>query len=240
LKELDAFVSECRRRDGADPDFIGSDDHLDALRAYGAKRMAGITVDWGFASLSEIGPRGPRAEIKHPSLYLRGTGTDPALLSVSYLIHEIHHLLHSDYESLLDFETRTISDQHRTRLDASWVVDLCNQLEDGRLLHQARENDQGDVPALEAVHLEGFEISRRQYAEAHRSSPWGSSPASEDGQLTLALTAFILLDTQEDLSTRNAAVIEAIAPLVVATRGGGSRACVNGAREIAMLLEKLL
>jgi hypothetical protein len=69
------------------------------------------------------------------------------------------------------------------------------------------------------VHRTGFQKSVRNYEDAYGGAPWGPSPANPGEQLSIALSALILLN-ERFVTDRNRAALEEMQSHVEAARGG--------------------
>jgi hypothetical protein len=234
------LIDECEQRATSDERFVGSNEHLRLLEEFATRRVIGVRLTWADYSYSERLPNAVLFAIKRPSAFEVSSSAERVQLAAHYLVHEIHHALNSDHAALVAYERETFDRRSGPKgINPLWVVDLCNQLEDMRLLQRARRHDPADVESLETVNRVGFEINLRRYEASFDSAPWGQSPVSAEEQLTLAVTALVLLDRHFDVTTTNELVLRQIAPHIEAARHNEFSAVVAATEAITEIIENV-
>jgi hypothetical protein len=221
----EALVDRCRRRAAKDRRFVGSDAHLALLRDYIDSRVDNVsTVVWdeggASTSLDDI-PIGLKIAIPPPSAYCATDDEQSIVIAAEYAVHEVQHVLESNFGDLRKFRDQIVTRGARVRgASWQWVDDVCNKLEDARLREIATQRYPDDVPHLDAVAGRAIAKDLRLYAEAHGGTPWGDSPADKHRQFAIALSALILLNQANRVTTKNQAVLRKARPHVETARRG--------------------
>ena len=101
------------------------------------------------------------------------------------------------------------------------MLAVCNRLEDARLRVIADDQRPDDVPHLDAgVHGGGSKQTCAITPDANLGTPWGSTPKDKTWQLTIAVSALIMLDELHPVTERNRAALGEVRLHVDAAKRG--------------------